>query len=205
MQLQSNILLQVVGSTKKLGYGNDIDLRGFYNGGLLYERHTKLNNTDLDAWNLKFAIKCILRGLNSCPVLYSSLFGNNYVFIDSIGQNLINNRNKLRSSKLKSGTISYCDNKIKKSYNKNNKLHTGKYIYYAITDMFEMIEIIKTYDCVYPLSFNNDEINIIYNLKELNKDIEFGYKWYNNLKSELLTLKIPEQGQIKWFKENKYI
>ena len=185
------VLLQIVGSTKKLGRGNDIDLRGFFNEGIRFERHDKITHNDtvidVDLWNKDYAIKQIKKGLNSCPLLYSCLFGNQYEHLEKEGEDLIKNRDSLRSEKLITGTLRFCDRKIKQSKGNRLKHPKGKYIYYAISDLYESIEIIETKDCIYPLRFSQIERQLIEDLRN-DKNIEKGYNWYSELSNNICQL-----------------
>lgn len=187
------ILLQKVGSQKKLGSGNDVDYRGFFLEGFKFERHDKVvvDNVicDIDLWNKDYAIKQIKNGLNSCPLLYSCLFGTEYEILSEEGQVLIDSRDSFRSYNLVRGCIKFCDRKINQSRRSKLKHPQGKYIYYAVSDMFEQIEILKTKDCIYPLKFNKEELQLIIDLKN-NINLEKGYEWYEKLKSDLLQIQI---------------
>lgn len=205
MQLQYN-LLQIVGSTKKLGYGNDIDYRGFTPKNVRWERHNKMTNEngeicDYDSWGTRYVIKQISSGLNSCPLLYSCLFGE-YVYLDSYGQLLVDHRDAFRSKKLIDGCLRFCDRKIKQSKTSKQKHHVGKYIYYAISDISEQIEILKTNNCIYPLQL--DYLDLLIDLKN-NKNIDQGYKKYNELVIELKNINLPnkvDEKKIKWLLEH---
>lgn len=184
------ILLQVVGSKKKLGYGNDTDLRGFYNEGVRFERHDKVlingEVCDIDMWSKDYAVKQITKGLNSCPLLMSCLFGINYKVLTKEGQKLIDQRESFISKKLITGTVRFCDRKIKQSRRPQQKYKPGKYVYYALSDMFEMLEILTTKDCVYPLRLSQYDTKLIQNLR-LNLKVSEGYERYENLKTQLLS------------------
>ena len=186
---QSPILLQLVGSQKKLGFGCDTDYRGFFLGGPRFERHDKVDGIDYDIWNKDFAVKQIKRGLNSCPILYSCLFGGNYTILTEEGQELINSREQFRSQKLVKGCLRFCDRKIEQSKRKNQKRSSGKYVYYACTDMFEQLEILETGDCQYPLRFNDDEYKLVLDLRE-NNNVPIGYAWYEEMKNKIQKIKI---------------
>lgn len=186
---QEPILLQLVGSHKKLGYGNDKDYRGFFLNGPRFERHMKIDGIDYDLWNATYAEKQISRGLNSCPVLYSCLFGDNYEVLTEQGQDLIDRRDQFRSNRLITGCLRFTDRKIKTSQRPRAKHNREKYVYYACSDIWEQIEILNTGDCVYPLRFDDEELQLILDLKS-GKRYDEGVEWYNFLKNNLQKIRI---------------
>lgn len=181
--------MQLVGSHKKLGLGSDKDYRGFFLEGPRFERHVKIDGVDYDMWNKDYAVKQIQRGLNSCPLLYSCLFGSDYQVLTEEGQELIDKRDSFRSRKLIEGCLRFCDRKIKQSERPNSKLSAGKYVYYACSDMFEQIEILETGNCRYPLAFETDEFNIIMNAKE-NIKVDEAREYYRHLRNKIQNIKI---------------
>lgn len=213
------LILATVGSSLKLGINDsDLDLRGFYIEENIfspfynpnqYEWRSEENRggrkIDTDGWHFQYAIRQILRGDNSCPLLYSCLFSNDYQVEN---RELIENRDKLRSENLIKGTLKFCDQKIKTSQRPSLKHHKEKYVYYALSDMFEALEIAQTKNCIYPLRFSESELKLVLALKNNTGGYEEGVAWYKELRCVYEKSSIQNEIDLEWiedFSERLYV
>lgn len=206
------ILLAKVGSRLKLGTtGTDLDLRGFYIEDNIYSPFYNPNQyewrsettegnlkVDTDGWHFQYAIRQILRGDNSCPLLYSCLFSDEYRVEN---KELIENRDKFRSQNLIKGTLKFCDQKVRTSQRPNNKHHRGKYLYYAISDIIEAQEIAVTKNCVYPLELEKTELELLTDLKFNRGGYEDGLEWFDLLRTKYSKLKIKDEVDLEWIED----
>jgi len=189
-----------VGSRTKLGRtSGDIDLRGFcvdFNifhptkAARKYEWRTKQSIggelIDTDYWELCYAIRQIVKGQNSSPVLLSCLWSPLKESTE-LGKELIQNRSKLISKNIVAGTLKFCDRKAR-SKGKHPK---HKYLYYACSDMLEINEILTTGDVKYPIKYPDYVLDLYHGRTE-------DEKLYWDLRDKFTELKINQKADVNW-------
>ena len=188
----------IVGSTAKLGIKtSDLDLRGFYVDSNIFnplkpvrkfEWHRREDNYDLDGVEILFAIKQIIKGCNSCPVFFNCLYSPIYEVTD-LGQELMDNRDKLISQNLISGTLKFCDRKAR-SRGSHSK---SKYLYYACSDMLEIWDILLRRQ-TYPLDLPQEVIDLYLGKSE-------DEQVYRNIREDFSKIKVQQKPDIKWIED----
>lgn len=194
------ITQHIVGSTTKLGVEtSDLDVRGFYTdpdffnpvkspSKFEWRNKQKIGSRifDFDCWEIKYAIRQILKGHNSCPILLTSLWSPIYQ-TTSLGQKLIDNKGKLLNNNLISGTLKFCDRKAKTK----GEHKTSKYLYYACSDLLEMQELLTKGDIKYPLNLPKEVLDM--------RQAEFSdIQFYFDLRSQFLQIETNYTPDIAW-------
>lgn len=164
-----------------------------------YERRPNHPEYDYDWWEVWYALRQIIRWDNSSPLLHSCLYSTEFKLMTDLGQELIDNKHKLVSDKLISWTVKFCDRKIKQSYRSNNKYHDWKYVYYAISDMLEQMEILSKWGIEYPLKWS--DIELCKWLKISNKRLNIWYRRYEEIKEEFMKIKVDKTLDIERLKD----
>lgn len=165
----------------------------------MYEWRPAHKLYDYDWWEVSYAIRQILRGDNSSPLLNSCLYSTDFKRMTDLGSELIDNRKKLLNQNLVKGTMKFCDAKISQSEWKRRKYHSGKYVYYAISDMLEQQSILLDGGVSYPL--DSPLVPLLLSLKASDDMLEEWYSTYNTLKQGFSHINISCSPDIEWLND----
>lgn len=201
-----HILQNYVGSTTRFeSTPSDIDVRFFY-------LHKTTKNTfhiskkssdsdkmlDIDYWETELALNQILNGEDCAPFLFNTLTSPIFNTPTELGEELINNRERLIGRPLIDGTIKYLDRKLALANGKyplppNKTATTYKQVYYACSDLMELYYNL-TNNLSYPLKLDKNILDIKENKINHKESIEI----LDDIKLKILSLNINNTPDSKW-------
>lgn len=204
-----HILQNYVGSfTRFESNPTDIDIRFFYLHNVTKNSfHIKKKSIDsdkildIDYWEIETVLNEILNGGDCAPFLFNTITSPKYSDPLEIGNELIENRQRLIGKELIDGSLKYIDRKLLLANGEfplpNNKTATPhKQIYYACSDLIELY-LNLTNEIHYPIKLEKNILDIKNGIISHNDSIEILY----DIRSKVVGLNINNKPDLKWGNE----